>query len=150
MDWIAALCLSVPIAMGIVIATSVASNALTTAAQLHARCLNESIFIVGKQCATAVEALAEALVTAAKYQSKAIRVKPKIEKPGEVSVYDKWLAAGGLQLPTSVQEQVFWAISRLKGEESDEQGDDETASRILTQWAPGVESVVRAEIMAGR
>ena len=153
MDWIAALCLSVPPTVGFVL----------LAREIHKRCemswdatreaailLNETLKRTSEANERIAALAADAHVRAARYTSGAVRVKPKREPLGKETIFDTWLSVGGGKgYSGSVRDSVQWAIGRLRGEESDEQGDEETACRILRQWAPGVEAAVRSEITNG-
>ena len=90
---------------------------------------------------------AEAHVLAARYQARAIKVTPKATAPGVVSLFDQWLSkGGGSRLPDSVRDQVEWAMGRLRGTESEEQGDMSGAEAILAHYAPGYAQMIREEI----
>lgn len=128
MDWIAALCLSVPLALGIAFGAFLVYIALDNAVTCIVRALVDATEVVIRE-----------------------GLHPKTEEPppGEPSIFDKWLAAGGNGLPQSVQDSVEWAIGRLKGEESDDQGTAQHAEKILAHYGPGVIKAIADEMAAG-
>lgn len=95
------------------------------------------------------EIRAEALVTAARYTARAIKVTPKATAPGPVSIFDKWLSkGGGHRMPETVRDQVEWAMGRIRGIEGDDQGDLQSAETVLAHYAPGYAQMIREELAA--
>lgn len=150
MDWLAALCLSVPPSFALVAATWIARDALHSAVLTFGRNLNDGLVAVASRMedaiTTAAAEIGQAHVRAAKYQSRAITVKPKPQEPAEPTTFERWMALEGHKFPQTVQDQVEWAIGRLKGEESDDEGDESAARVILRQYAGWVERVVDDEV----
>lgn len=176
MDWIAALCLSVPLAGGLVVAAWLRARdarALRISVKSGCATLFDEIAVAVKSAADRMAAarqwdaaalndviktvaadLADAHVRAAKYQARAIVARPKASKPGEPSIFERWIARGGDRKPQTVQDAVEWAIGRLRGTEADDpesdNGDEAGARNILAQYAPGLEEQIQAEIVAGK
>ena len=152
MDWLAALCLSVPIAVALIVVASMAADAFTEWRVHHAPAARgahgDVIAGIAETVAASIRALADAHVTAAKWTAGAKKAKPKPERSGPPTAYERWEAKDGRTFPESVREQVFWACSKLRGEESDEQGDEDDAERILAHYAVGLAEAVRDEFRA--
>ena len=149
MDWTAALCLSVPIAVGVALAgyaLGSVADAMVVVADRLGRALDRLSRRLADPKNDEAPTLAQAHVRAAKYQARAITVKPKSHEPAEPSTFDRWMALEGHKLPQTVQDQVEWSIGRLKGEETDDEGDESAARVILRQYAGWVENVVDDEI----
>lgn len=150
MDPLTALCLSVPPSAALVAATWLLRDRMECAMRALAHGVNDGLATVVERAHDAVTSaatdLASARVRAAKYQSRAITVKPKSHEPAEPSTFERWMALEGHKLPQTVQDQVEWSIGRLKGEETDDEGDESAARVILRQYAGWVENVVDDEI----
>lgn len=120
------------------------------AAEKYAR--NTALKLEEARAAAALEVetvRAEALVTAARYTSRAIKVTPKATMPGAISIFEKWLSkGGGHRMPETVRDQVEWAMGRLRGIEGDEQGDTTAAETVLAHYAPGYAQMIRDELAA--
>lgn len=149
MDWTAALCLSVPIAVGVALAgyaLGSVADAMVVVADRLGRALDRLSRRLADPKNDEAPTLAQAHVRAAKYQARAITVKPKAQEPAEPTTFERWMALEGHKLPQTVQDQVEWSIGRLKGEETDDEGDESAARVILRQYAGWVENVVDDEI----
>lgn len=152
MDPLTALCLSVPPSAALVAATWLLRDRMECAMRALAHGVNDGLATVVERAHDAVTLaatdLAAAHVKAAKYQARAITVKPKSHEPGPPTLFDRWMARDGHKLPQTVIDSVEWAFLRLSGEEADDQGDDGAALQIVAQYAPGYEKAIRDEFMA--
>lgn len=151
MDPFTALCLSVPPSLALVVATFVLAKeiriALVDAADRLANVVAESVTSASAQVSTTLAAaatstsdlLADAIVKAARYQSGAIRARPRAETPEAKTVFQQWLAAEGRERPLEVQDRVEAAFGFIAGEDSGsemgEAGTAEGAREIIDEDA---------------
>lgn len=153
MDPLTALALSVPPSMALYFAARILGHHFHRGLLTFARNLNDGVVAVaGKGCEAienSAETLAQATVRAARYESKSIRPRAKLDKPGAVTPFDLWLAHDGKSMPESVRDQVDWACGKLAGTEGEQEGDDSDALRILRTWAPGLEAAIREKVATG-
>lgn len=139
MDPLSAICLSVPIAIGISVAGHCVALAVSSFLALHAENLRElttAITRLGHD-------LADAHVRVAKIQmgmTKKPKIKPEDEE--DAHPWEVWMNHGGRAQPESVQFAVEWALNRLQGIEPD-QGSVEKAESIIAQHAPGYAATMR-------
>lgn len=135
MDWLASLCLSLPLGGALAYSAwrlarsieraSAARNWIDAAADVTTH-LNE--------CAATV---ADAIVKSARYTSGFTKPKVKrTEEDDDPHPFDLWMADGGSSKDEKVQWRVEWALNRLRGEDT-EQGDVAKAEKILAEDAPG-------------
>lgn len=154
MDWTAALCLSVPIAVGVALAgyaLGSVADAMVVVADRLGRALDRLSRRLADPKNDEAPTLAQAHVRAAKYQARAITVKPKAHEPKAPTIFERWMAREGRGLPQTVVDQVEWACDRLlAGEAGDaEQGDEDAARIVLRQFARGVEESIDDQMRRG-
>lgn len=155
MDPLTALCLSVPPSAALVAATWLLRDRMECAMRALAHGVNDGLATVVERAHDAVTSaatdLASAHVRAAKYQARAITVKPKSHEPKAPTIFERWMAREGRGLPQTVVDQVEWACDRLlAGEAGDaEQGDEDAARIVLRQFARGVEESIDDQMRRG-
>lgn len=164
MDWLSALCLSVPPSLALVFVVheivaefrvfrespcgpvDTIAHALFQQGRRNRQRSRAAERFSRKTALLVAEIEAEAAVKCARYGAKVIRGKPPKEPARKPTAHEVWLGTEGKALPESVRDRVEWAVLRLRGEESDEQGDEDDAEAILDQFAPGLAGATRDEV----
>lgn len=150
MEWNVALCLSVPVGLGIAAAGlffGLGAEAIANAIDRVGAAADRAVWRLAKRLADPEDdtapTIAAAHVKAAKYRAGFVRPKAAPVEPSDLGPFDQWMRdAGGRDQPENVQHRVEWAMSRIAGQGSDQGGLDR-AERILAADAPGYLPVVR-------